>query len=132
MNINTKLRKAAVCVAVTAAATTAMLATTSGPASAAMGKGRVQLCSQGNYWSFLRFDGSGATTSLVPPGSCIKTDIPFNTVYIAVVGKWNLSNTNFEMGGVPATPNDNPGYKFYTVGSTANGGATTDWYVSRN
>jgi hypothetical protein len=132
MNINPKLKKAAIGVAVAAAAATATLATTTGPAAASLGKGRVQLCSQGNYSSFLRFDGNGATTGLVSPGSCVKTDIPFNTVRIAVVGKWNSSDATFEMGGVPATPNDDPGYKIYTTGSTANGGGSTGWYVSRD
>jgi hypothetical protein len=130
MNINTKLKKAAIGVAVAAAAVTATLATTTGPAAAAMGKGRVQLCSQGNYWSLLRFNGTNEATLLIPPGSCAKTDIPLNTYRIEVVGKWNTSDATFTMGYFPATPNDDPGYKVYTVGSTANG--STGFLVGRD
>ncbi|MEU5941313.1 hypothetical protein ABZ807_19480 [Micromonospora sp. NPDC047548] len=132
MRIKTILNKAAIGAAMVATTIAASLAATTGPAAAAMGKGRVQLCSQGNYWSFLSFAGNGATTGLVAPGTCLKTDIPFGTYQIIVTGKWNTSESTWEMGRFNATPNDDPGYKVYTYGSTANGGASAGWYVTRD
>ncbi|MFI7609523.1 hypothetical protein ACIBTV_31025 [Micromonospora sp. NPDC049366] len=132
MGISTAVKKVATGVAAAGMLTAATLAATSGPAAAAMGQGRVQLCSQGNYASYLSYTGTGITTYVVFPGTCLKDDIPRNTTQIEVVGIFNSSGTSFSMGSFKASATDNPGWKVYTGGTTANAGAGSWWYANRD
>ncbi|MCM4084288.1 hypothetical protein [Paractinoplanes hotanensis] len=112
---------------------TAVVTGAASPAFAAMGKGRVQICAVGNYGSYLSFVGNRPlfATYVAAPGQCVKADIPVGTTRISVFGLWSSGNS-FEMGAFLASASDDPGWKVYTSGSTANGGATRSWWANRN
>ncbi|OKI44021.1 hypothetical protein A6A27_38685 [Micromonospora sp. CB01531] len=134
MGIRATLKKAAIGVAATATLTVGTVVATTGPAAAAMGQGRVQLCSQGNYQSYLKFTGGGLAlqTTVVPPGTCNKWDIPVGASGIEVRGVFNTSGSTFWIGSFEASASSNPGFKVYTLGTTANGGKDAWWYVTRS
>ncbi|MFI7609470.1 hypothetical protein ACIBTV_30760 [Micromonospora sp. NPDC049366] len=128
MGISQTVKRAAAGVAAAGMLTAATLAVTTGPAAAAMGKGRVQICAQGNYAAYLSFEGSRYSTSvLAVPGACVKTDIPTSTYQIGVNGVYN-SGASFRMGAFVASSSDDPGWKVYTKGTTA----AWWWYADRN
>ncbi|MEV4494436.1 hypothetical protein AB0J84_01835 [Micromonospora arborensis] len=132
MGISQAIKRTATGVAAAGMLTAATLAVSTGPAAAAMGKGRVQLCSQGNYGSYLEFWGNGASTVLVPPGTCLKTNIPSGTQQVEVLGAFNSSGIAFHLGTFTASASDDPGWKVFTTGTTANAGAGAGWYATRN
>ena len=60
----------------TVAAAAALALGTAGTANAAIGAGRVQLCSQGSYTAALMIPAQGnKTTTLVPAGQCQDLDV---------------------------------------------------------
>lgn len=123
MGISTTIRRIAVTAgaAVLAAGVTTAVAT---PAQAAMGKGRVQLCSKGNYAAYLKF--ASGTTTLVNPGSCVSWNIPSDTTRIDVRGHYNTSSSTFYIGSVFANSSTNPGVKIVSNGTTTDPGLY--WY----
>ncbi|MFF4903170.1 hypothetical protein [Streptomyces sp. NPDC001068] len=132
MSIRTRLVSWA---AVTASAL-AMAVATAGPASASIGTGRVQLCSQGNYASRFTFNNNYGVWygDWVPAGSCgtfnVVGDVNYLT-WITVQGHYNTSGDTFGMAvtdkgaTVYATPGTS-GRKFATTGTTA---ANDHWWV---
>ncbi|OKI46066.1 hypothetical protein [Micromonospora sp. CB01531] len=132
MGVNAILKKAAIGVAAAATLTAGTVVATAGPAAAAMGQGRVQLCSQGNYWSYLEYTGTYLSSYRVAPGSCGKWDIPAGTYQIEVRGMFNTSSSTFWMGSFAASASSNPGWKVYTRGTTANGGQDAWWYATQS
>lgn len=110
------------------------LASVSTPAQAAasaIGPGRVQLCSKGNYSSFLTLspsNGIGTITTVVPAGSCQTFDlIPSSDNTVGVHGIFNTSDNTFTIGSSFTVPSSGGGWKVFTEGSTANGGAGAWW-----
>ncbi|MCM4083452.1 hypothetical protein [Paractinoplanes hotanensis] len=132
MKISGVARRAVVGIVTTAVLTPAIVTAAAAPAVAAMGKGRAQICSQGDYPSQLEFAGTGGFSSFIAAaGTCVKVDIPAGTTRIDVVGSWSNGST-FNMGGFWASAQDNPGWKVYTFGSRANSAATASWRWNRD
>jgi hypothetical protein len=110
---------------VTAAAlcTTALVTVAAGPAAAAMGKGRAQICAQGDYDSWLEFRGSQTFNSsyVSSPGfGCVNVTIPPGTYQLAIIGlaeKPGTLPTAVVLGTYNASPSTNPGVKAFTSGS---------------
>lgn len=112
--------------------TTLLTGASAEAASASIGAGRVQLCSQGNYSSFLGFtptDGSPSSRTVnVAAGSCQTFDINGNyQVTISVYGKYNTSDSTFQIGSSFTVPGTGGGWKVFTQGTTANAGAGAWW-----
>jgi hypothetical protein len=127
LKISSTARRAIAGIGGTAVLTMAAVTVMAAPAVAAMGKGRAQICSQGDYPSQLEFPGAGRAGSFVAtPGNCVKVDSPVGTTRIDVVGSWS-NGTNFHLGSFLASAQDNPGWKVYTFGSRANSAATAGW-----
>jgi len=118
------LRKAGLGVVMAAAVATTAVTVTAAPAEAAIGQGRVQLCSFGNYASQLKFllaSGAAVYSEIVPPtgDQCETWNYPANTTTVQIRGWWNTSDSSFYMGELWAA--DQAGHKIYTYGKT------TDW-----
>jgi len=118
------LRKAGLGVVMAAAVATTAVTVTAAPAEAAIGWGRVQLCSFGNYATqlkFLRSSGTDRYSEIVPPTGdrCETWDYPANTTTVQIKGWWNTSDSSFYMGELWVA--DQSGHKIYTYGET------TDW-----
>jgi hypothetical protein len=102
------------------------------PASASIGTGRIQLCSQGNYASDITWPG-GLHTYVVAEGSCQTFNFPSQGVSYFTIGGWyNTNPTHFNIGTISA--NDLGGHYF---GPTSAGmaygtrGTTTSPYYVR-
>ncbi|MFE3263687.1 hypothetical protein [Streptomyces sp. NPDC059215] len=104
-------------------------ATATAPATAAassISTGRIQLCSQGNYASQLRFSPSGtqsSSTNWVAAGACQTFNVPGASsgngtlVSVDIVGKYNTSTNTFQIGTVYSSPSS-AGAKVASTGTT--------------
>jgi hypothetical protein len=113
-------------VAVLGVATSAALAlSTAGPANAAIGAGRVQLCAQGNYAASLKYTAFGGGTTQTPPvseGQCQTFDVAHannQPTSITIVGIFNVSRQQFDVPGGPFKSFADTGAKLAATGSTA-------------
>ncbi|SNY69767.1 hypothetical protein [Paractinoplanes atraurantiacus] len=107
-------------VAAAALCSTAAVTVAAGPAAAAMGKGRVQICSQGDFDSWLEFVGSTSynSTYVASPGQCVNETIPPGTYSLSIIGQARKAGAlRGFLGATPANPNTNPGVKVFTRGS---------------
>ncbi|KAB1947054.1 hypothetical protein F8271_05180 [Micromonospora sp. ALFpr18c] len=130
MTIKTLLKSVTAGAAVAAMLSTAALTATAAPAEASMGKGRYLLCSQANYWSYVRFyktptnfNWSSIASIPVEPGTCRKGNIPSSTSRIEVVG-WNPFPELKILKSVDVSAASNTGIKFFSKGNTSRPYAT--------
>jgi hypothetical protein len=108
MRISSLVKRVAVAAGVTAAV---VGGSTVAASASTIPNGQLQICSQGNYWSYIHVlsapvpGGNGMTTqtfasTLVAPGTCWKQ--PVNTlgawVQVDVVGLYNTSGHEFYIG----------------------------------
>ncbi|WP_329457014.1 hypothetical protein [Streptomyces sp. NBC_01497] len=88
MQVRSRIFAATTFVAAALAATTLVTTAAASAAPAAIGTGRVRLCSQGDYSSALGLSGSGHSqqTVYVPAGQCQTFGIPFDA-NLSVTGR---------------------------------------------
>ncbi|MGW3460805.1 hypothetical protein ACWDE9_14940 [Streptomyces olivaceoviridis] len=100
-----------------------------GSASAAIGTGRIQLCSQGNYasrWFYENAQYGNAYGGWVNPGECATLSVPdFGNLWrFSVEGHYNTSGDTFLMktagnGAEVWMSSTTSGRKFASLGTTA-------------
>lgn len=100
-----------------------------GSASAAIGTGRIQLCSQGNYasrWFYENAQYGNAYAGWVNPGECQTLTVPTygNLWKFSVQGRYNTSADTFLMptagnGAEVWMSSTTSGRKFASLGTTA-------------
>jgi hypothetical protein len=102
----------------------ATLAVTAPAAGAAISQGRIQLCSQGNYGSWLLYSSPGISsigTDSVPKGTCKTFTVPASGTLdfwtVSIRGIYNTSGTSFGFGQFQSG-SYSPGLKVATVGTT--------------
>ncbi|MCF3964885.1 hypothetical protein [Streptomyces fuscigenes] len=100
MRTRSRIIAATAAAAAALAVTTTLGAATASAATAAIGTGRVQLCSEGGYSSSLVFSASGIATQrtvFVPAGQCQTFNVPF----AASLGVWGQDSdgTPFNVPG---------------------------------
>ncbi|WP_331728022.1 hypothetical protein [Streptomyces sp. NBC_01176] len=97
---------------------------TSGTASAAIGRGHVEVCSNGNFASYLKWydedyqvQGRSAT---VPEGTCQTFAVPANNILAELYGIWNTQpDQSFLVGGADEST-DSPATLIRAKGTTTN------------
>jgi hypothetical protein len=96
-------------------------------AGAAISQGRIQLCSQGNYGSWLSYSAPGNSsigTDTVRKGSCKTYSVPAAgaTVWtVTIHGVYNTSQSSFTLGTTQSSPS-HAGLKIATTGTTTSPG----------
>jgi hypothetical protein len=107
---------------------TASMATASADASpASISQGRIQLCSQGNYGSWLAFsapDTGSIGTDTVGQGACTTFDVPGaaeDKWTVTIKGVYNSNGTSFTIGQTQSGPT-HAGLKIATLGTTTSPG----------
>jgi hypothetical protein len=99
------------------------LAAAEATSAAAVTTHKVNLCSQGNYSSYIIF-GNGASVGTVRPGECRSMNLP-NAQGVEVRGIYNTSSNTFHLADVWAPTN---GVDVYTKGTTAAGNHWAEAY----
>ncbi|SDT36903.1 hypothetical protein SAMN04489716_3485 [Actinoplanes derwentensis] len=102
------------------ALTAAAVVVNPGSAAAAMGKGRVQICSKGTYQSWLEFEGGleYQATYLAAPGKCIAATIPSGTYAIKVWAIFDATKPlKWPLTRFGASTQTDPGVKVFTYGN---------------
>jgi hypothetical protein len=76
-------------------------------ATATIGTGHVELCSNGNYRSFIQFknhNGREEDSFVVPQGTCSVFATPSFATFLDVVGVFNTNPSIFFVGSTGASP----------------------------
>lgn len=123
MTLSKNGRRTALGAVGTGLALAAVLAT-SGTASAAIGTGHVEVCSNGNFASYLKWydedyqvQGRSAT---VPEGTCQTFAVPANNILAELYGIWNTHpDQSFLVGGADEST-DSPATLIRAKGTTTN------------
>lgn len=98
MQISLKTKRVAAAVAAIASMVTTGVLSTAAPASAAVGAGWLNVCSYGNYASYVAFpERGGFETSIVPKGACRDFQVGGSEAVepIEVRGIYNTSTNTF-------------------------------------
>ena len=127
VTMNSVKRFAAGAAAVATMATVAALSTAA-PASAAAGGGQLEVCSNGNYRSYVEFPARGGwSTTIINQGACRTFNIGTsnNVESIVVRGIYNTSSNTFWVGNGSIRPS--LGGNVVTYGTTA---ANNHWALT--
>jgi hypothetical protein len=123
MSAKTLSRRIAVGAATVGLVSTAAVVVASGPASASISTGRIQLCAQGNYASDITWNPGGLHTYVVAQGGCQTFNMPQGVQTFTIGGFYNTIPAHFSIvtmlpsGGDPFGPG-HAGMAFGTRGTT--------------